>query len=220
MKNWRQTTIAQFRNNVQLITLLDALNTWIDPSLNFENFYNTVWNIDTAVGYGLDVLGRILVIPRSLTYAPSGFFGFGEPGDRDTFGFGPFQTAAPVVTETFTLSDPVYRTLLFAKAAFNITDCSYPAINAIMMYLFGGNGKNCYVTDQNATPPSLFGFGEPGDRTGFGQAPLGDFLTPTVPMMVMTYVFDFPMADWQKAIAQSGVLPKPVGVKTQWSFVD
>lgn len=193
------------------MSLLTAINAWISPDANFEQFYNLVWNVDTAEGYGLDVWGRIVVIPRVLTLTDTKVFGFAEAGDRANFGGGPFYVGE-LVTENFTLTDPVYRQLILAKAAFNITDGSTPAINAIMMNLFPNRG-NAYVIDGANGPADLyFGFAEAGDRACFGEGPFGD-LRPTSPAnMTMTYVFDFALEPFEQAIVQSGVLPRPAGV--------
>jgi hypothetical protein len=116
------------------------------------------------------------------------------------------------------LTDPVYRQLILAKAAFNITDGSTRAINAILMTLFADRG-NCWVTDGRNVGPGSFGFGEAGDRVGFGQGPFGDLLYSTLQgNMTLTYVFTFPLEPFEKAIVQSGVLPKPTGVQAFWSF--
>lgn len=190
---------------------LAATDAWISPDNNFENFYNFIWNVDTAVGYGLDVWGRIVVVPRVLTLTDTTVFGFAEAGDRANFGGGPFYNGE-FATQNFTLSDPVYRQLILAKAAFNITDGSIPAINAIMMNLFPNRG-NAYCTDGANGPSHVwFGFGEAGDRASFGGGPFGDGRPAGAAAMTMTYVFDFPLQPFEVAIVQSGVLPRPAGV--------
>jgi hypothetical protein len=218
MRNWRQTVLSQYQSSPRLMSLLAAIEAWISPDANYENFYQTVWNIESAVKYGLDVWGRIVNIPRTLPLVGTPTFGFGEAGDRVGFGQGPFFEAATGVTANFTLQDEPYRRLILAKAAFNITDGSVPATNAIMMQLFPGRG-NCYVLDGRNVGPQSFGFGEAGDRVGFGQGPFGDLVLASLPgNMTLTYVFQFPLAPFEQAMAQSGVLPKPTGVTPLWSF--
>lgn len=219
MKNWLQTTLAQWQNSEELISLLSAIDNWIDPSTNFENFYNLLWNLDTAEGYGLDVWGRILVISRTVEVPSFAFFGFQEAGDRVGFGQGPFWSGEEL-TQNYQLTDAVYRSLLFAKAAYNITDGSVQAINAIMMNLFPGRG-NAYVIDGGAVVSGpTFGFQEAGDRVGFGQGPFFDLSGAGQALMTLTYVFTFDLQPYEKAIVQSGVLPRPAGVLAQYSFVN
>jgi hypothetical protein len=219
MRNWRQTVLSQFASSEKLISLLSAIDAWISPDTNFENFFNFMFNVDTAQGYGLDCWGRIVAIPRTLTLIDTTYFGFAEAGDRANFGWGCFYNGPPL-TENFTLTDPVYRMLIFAKAAYNITDGSIPAINAIMMNLFPGRGT-CYVTDGANGPTRLyFGFFEAGDRACFDYGPFGDLKPEGPGNMTLTYVFNFPLQPFEKAIVQCGVLPRPSGVAASWSFVN
>ena len=218
MINWPQTVLSQYSNSPRLIALLTSINEWIDPNANFEAFYEFVWNVNTAVGWGLDNWGRIVNISRVLPLETGGpYFGFGEAGDRVGFGQGPFW-GGPTITENFTLTDDDYRILILAKAAYNITDGSVPAINQILLNLFPGRG-NCYVTDGANGPVSLaFGFGEAGDRACFGGGPFCDLLGLGVGNMTLTYVFEFPLQPFEVAMVMSGVLPKPTGVKAFWSI--
>jgi hypothetical protein len=219
MINWRQTVISQYATSPRLTALLQAINSWIDPNNFYEDFWNDVWNIDTATEYGLQVWGRIVNIPQTLTLEDFQTFGFGEAGDRVGFGQGPFGDDSGALTLNFTLTPDVYRSLILAKAAFNITDGSIPAINSILMnILFPGRG-NAYVTDGGNGIPESFGFGEAGDRVGFGLGPFGDDLPPRPNNMTLTYVFDFPLQPFEVAIVTSGVLPKPTGVQAFWSYI-
>ena len=219
MRNWRQTVQSEYASSQRLMSLLAAIEAWLSPDADYEAFYQTVWNVDTAAGYGLDIWGRIVGIPRTLTLSDVPTFGFGEAGDRVGFGQGPFYEARLGATQNFVLEDDVYRQLILAKAAYNITIGSTQAINAIMMQLFSGRG-NCWVTDGRNTYQASFGFGEAGDRVGFGQGPFGDLLYTSLPgNMTLTYVFDFPIYPYEQAIAESGVLPKPTGVTPSWQYL-
>jgi hypothetical protein len=91
------------------------------------------------------------------------------------------------VTTNYTLLDGPFRTLILAKALANISNATIPAINQILINLFGPEGLlpvegNCYVTD------------------GLN--------------MTMTYTFGSTLTPVQLAIVQqSGVLPRPCGVE-------
>jgi len=206
--------------------LLQAINGWIDPNANLENFFNLVWNIlataayDTLPGaaYGLDVWGRIVNIPRTLTITGIPTFGFAEAGDRVGFDQGPFWEAGIGVSFNYELTNAVYRQLILAKAAYNITNGSIPAINSILMNVLFVNRGTAYVTDGANALPAFFGFGEPGDRLPFDHGPFCDHLLPAVANMTLTYVFDFPLAPSEVAIVKSGVLPKPSGVQAYWVY--
>jgi hypothetical protein len=144
--NWEQTVYSQYAQSQIINQLLSDVSAWIDPNQSVDSFYDQLWNITTATGYGLDVWGRIVGVNRVLSLVPK-YFGFEEAG---TLGADPFGQSAfysgPVLSSSYPLSDNAFRTLILAKAAANITNCSIPAINAIMRFLFGSSGA-CYCTD-------------------------------------------------------------------------
>lgn len=49
-----------------------------------------------------------------------------------------------LLTSTVTLTNDVYRKLIMMKAAANISDCTIPNLNKLLMFMFGTSGK-CYV---------------------------------------------------------------------------
>lgn len=130
------TVLSQYANSPIILALIDAFAQWLDPGSRFDSFYNLMWNIDTAVGYGLDVWGRILGVNRVLQVASSKFIGFSTDSAAQTFGHGIWYSGQKA-TSNVALTDDAYRMLLLAKAALNITNASIPAINAILLNLFG-----------------------------------------------------------------------------------
>lgn len=204
-----QTVISQFANSNRLTTLITNLFAYLDQTANFEMFFDYIMNVDTAAGYGLDVWGRIVGVNRVLQVNAGDWFGFAEalPGSQ-TFGFGSFYSGGKL-TDNYALSDEAYRTLIFAKAAANITNGSIPAINRILMDLFPNRG-NAYVTEGYHSS-TWFGFAESTNAEGFGQAPF--YSGSSIGSMEMTYTFTFQLTPVELAIVQnSGVLPKPTGV--------
>lgn len=218
MIEWDRTVISQYANSAVLTQVIENLNTYVDPRTDLEAFYNLIWNVDTAEGYGLDVWGRIVGIERILRVLTSKFLGFQEAGDisADPFDQSPWF-ADEFFWQPFSLTDEQYRLLIFAKAAANITDSSIPAINQILMNLFPERG-NAYVTDQHdAVYDEYFTFQEQGDRAhGWDQAPWGDFADGRPANMAITYVFEFLLEDFEIAMVTSGVLPKPTGVRADY----
>jgi hypothetical protein len=156
---------------------------YVDPTLNLDQFYDDIWNVDTAIGYGLDVWGQIVGVGRVIeSSAQTSFLGFEEPGTpltRTGFGQSPFFSGQDI-TNNFVLTDAAYRPLVLAKALANICDGSIPAVNQLLMNLFPGQG-NSYVAD------------------GLD--------------MTETYTFSAPLSALQRAIVQnSGVIPRTAGV--------
>ena len=181
----RATVISQYANSPSILQLVDLFAQYADPSANFTNFYNNIWNIQSAKGFGLDIWGRIVGVGRQLNTPGTGnTFGFHNsvsPGD-----FLPFNpNAAPFsvgfqATAVVTLADDAYRTVILTKALANICDCTIPAINALLSILFAGRGKS-YVINTGG--------------------------------MACTYRFEFVLTPLEFAIlTQSGAIPQPAGV--------
>lgn len=164
----RAIVISQYANSPVLLALLDALGQAIDRLARFNAFYDSIWNVLTANSHGLDVWGRIVGVSRNLyipptdTPPPPDYLGFSEMTDAESFGTGIFYggsgfSGGGVHAPNFSLTDLVYRRLILAKAALNITNSAIPAINAILIALFPGYG-NVYVRDNtNMTMTFVFG---------------------------------------------------------------
>ncbi len=141
------TIISQYANSSRLTTLIENFSQYLDQTANFQNFFDLIWNVNTAQGYGLDVWGRIVGVSRVLRIVGDiKYFGFHEalPG-VGSFGFSSFFSGQTLTTN-FSLTDANYRTLIFAKALANITDGSIKSLNQILLNLFPNRG-NCYVAD-------------------------------------------------------------------------
>ena len=190
MLNYQQTVISQNGASPTINQLIANMNTWVDPGANIDQFYNLLWNVDTAVGYGLDVWGRIVGVGRVLNIATINYFGMQGPSSASGLPFGQavFYNGG-ATTNNYVLADAPYRVVILAKALFNISDGTIRSINQILINLFGPKGLlpvtgNSYCTD------------------GLN--------------MTMTYTFNtmgVPLTPIQVAIIyQSGVLPRPCGV--------
>jgi len=140
------TVLAQYANSPIITGLIADFFQWIDKTEGFDDFFDAIFNVDTAFGYGLDVWGRIVGVSRTLNVGAGTFFGFaqGQPGTQP-WNQGTFYSGASLTTN-FILADAPYRVLIFAKALANISDGSIKSINNILMNLFPGRG-NAYCTD-------------------------------------------------------------------------
>lgn len=205
-----ETVMSQYANAPIITTLLTNFASWIDQTRNFSDFFDLIMNVDTAVGYGLDVWGRIVGVNRILKITtPGAYFGFEESEEASGFNQAPFYSGAPL-TSNYILEDQAYRQLILTKALANISQCSIPVLNQMLLTLFPNRG-NCYVTEGLAEGP-WFGFNEATDATGFNQSSF--YSGQAIDRMVMTYTFEFALSPGELAIVKnSGVLPKPTGVK-------
>lgn len=150
--------MKQYANSPRLQALVANLEAYFDPAASIDQFYNQIWNVDTANGYGLDIWGRIVGIGRYLTVEKkSAVFGFNVPSKSFTpFDVAPFKSGN-TQTQTYRLDDKAYRRLVLAKAFANIVRPSAPALNRILQILF--DGKRCYVRDTgNMTMQYVFCF--------------------------------------------------------------
>lgn len=141
------TLLSQYANSPVITSIILAFNSAMDFTQTMSNFYDMMWNIQTAQGYGLDVWGRIVGVSRTLTIpGTTQYIGFGEAGTSWTgFGQGIWYSGSGL-TQNYVLGDADFRRMILAKAATNITDGSIPSTNAIMLALFPGRGV-CYVAD-------------------------------------------------------------------------
>jgi hypothetical protein len=117
-----QTIISQYGNSAAISALIHNMNEYIDPRADIDGFYNTVWNVETAEEFGLDIWGRIVGIPT-----------------------GRYIYTNPVTV----LDDTQFRALILIKALSNISITSSPTFNQMLNNFFAGRGR-CYVSDQGA----------------------------------------------------------------------
>ena len=148
MNNVIETVISQYGNSPTILALVQDMNEWIDPSVDIDNFYSMVWDISQAQGFGLDIWGRIVNISRELTIPGIvDYFGFQtDASDSQPFDQAPFWNGITSSTQTYTLTDDAYRTLILTKALANISATTAPALNQLLQNFFSGRGR-CYVND-------------------------------------------------------------------------
>lgn len=142
--DYRPTILSQYANSPTIMGLIANFAEAVDPAADIDNFFNTVFNVDTAVGFGLDILGRIVGVGRVFPIPTGEFLGF-DGTESQPWNQAPFYTGQQV-TQNYALSDDAYRPLILAKAMANITDCTIPSLNLILRTMFAGRGK-CYVVD-------------------------------------------------------------------------
>lgn len=120
MRNVEQTIISQYANSETITQLIRNMNTYIDPAADIDNFYDTVWNVMTAKGFGLDIWGRIVGLPT-----------------------GRYIYTNPVTV----LNDTQFLQLILLKALSNISITTSPSFNQLLNNWLPGRGR-CYVSDQ------------------------------------------------------------------------
>jgi hypothetical protein len=197
--DWTQTILSQYCSSPTINELLSSYSSAVDPAVDISNFYNNIWNIQTAQGQGLDDWGQIVNVSRYLLVpVTTNNFGFKEafrtgyeavgpqPFGQAPFGYGVQST------DTFALSDNDYRRLILVKAAANISGLSTPAINKLLQQFYG---------------------------TSYDGSPSGIAYVIDNRDMSITYHFNFIPSPVQLAIIESsGVFPRPAGVSVAVTY--
>lgn len=137
MKYPEDSVQSQYAASPIIRELVDRINAQVDPAVDIQLFYDKIFNIHTAEGWGLDNWGRILAIGRLLNVEPDDFFGFNgsllQPFDQQVFYYSG-------VTNNYRLEDAPYRQLLLYKAAANIAASDLATLNYLLNQVFGGRG--------------------------------------------------------------------------------
>lgn len=129
------TLLSQYANSPRIYAILSGLNDTINPSAQIEDFYNMVFNLDTAKGFGLDIWGRIVGISRNVPTSVGTDDAFGFEDGFTPFNDAPFATYSSKFT-SFALPDSLYRQLIIIKAYANILYATAPNINKFLKYIF------------------------------------------------------------------------------------
>lgn len=207
-----ETLLVQFANSPTIVALTNALAEYFDLDKVEDDFFDKIYNIDTAEGKGLDIWGLRLGVSRYLKIPfEEEYFGFFE-ADYSPFDDAPFYSGQDAALETVELSDSSYRKLLLAKALANISNCSVPSLNSMLRALFAG--EKTFYGDFTGTPIGSFVIGVsplPGYQVTTAYSDSCYVTRPET--MHIRFVFEFSLTDLEWAIVtQSGVLPIPTGV--------
>lgn len=214
MNNVTQTILSQYGNSPAIKGLITTFNDAVLPDLDLFNFYQNIFNPQTGVGYGLDVWGQIVGISRNLKVDTQNlYFGFiQEQSGSGTLQPQPFNQApffsGVGTSSTYTLGDPQYRQLIFAKAFANISDLSVKSINALLRMVFTQYGENYVAPEYVAS-----GYVKASDYSKTAYVKDGGD-------MVLTIVFTYQPSDIDLAILNnSGIFPRPSGCALAYQVI-
>lgn len=177
---------SQYAASPRMLALLVRKAALLDPGKDILLFYDGIFNPKTAEGIGLDIWGRIVGLTgRKIWTENTDFFGF-HGQNLQNFDQAPFWIKA-LATGQASLSDAVFRFLIFYKAAANIGRGDMQSINALLGSLFEpehGAGSCCVI---EAGP------------------------------MEIRAVFSFYLSAYEQAVfSQYGLLNRPAGVGFSW----
>ena len=144
------TVQSQYAASPHIRALVDAYWEALNPDADIDLIYKNMIDPDTAVGFGLDVWGRIVAIGREYVAADEEniYFGFNSETAinprLDTFNNAPFYKK---IDGKIRLADSAYRTYIFIKAMINIGDCSLASINRMLKLMFPNAEIYCLHVD-------------------------------------------------------------------------
>lgn len=160
MLDYRETLLSQYANSPIIVSIIEGMNYAIDPRFTIEDFYNILWNLRTATGFGLDIWGRIVGVNRNVRMSDPDAVTFGFKTDPQDEKFKPFNQApfssAGSQFETYRLPDSLYKQLIIIKAASNILYATAPNINKYLKTVF--NDRAYYYITGHMTAKYVFEF--------------------------------------------------------------
>ncbi len=129
-----ETILSQYSASPHILQLTRDFALRIDPAPDIDVFFEKIFDIETAQGWGLDNWGRILGIPRGVQVATTDWFGYFGSG-LQPWNIAPFFNTAQA-TDNFLLTDEAYRQLLMYKAGANIGSSDAATINRLLSQIF------------------------------------------------------------------------------------
>lgn len=158
--------IIQYGNKSNAVSTVTAITEEFELIYDNANILDVAYNLDTAIGKQLDVIGRIVGISRTVPFSvPKKYFGF--DGHLNSYPFGskfnlvvtyPFKSKFEIPYSDGQLNDHDYRFFIKAKIIKNYAtskniDENKLSIQDSVDYLF--NGK-AYITDNKDMTMTLY----------------------------------------------------------------
>lgn len=205
--------MKQYAASPVIQKLIEDRKSYFDASWQ-QQFYDVIWNVDTAQGYGLDIWGRIVVIGRNVTIDTADpTFGYHEAWSGSGV---PPSAPGPMIINSlsFVMFDSTPsggddRITPFNDAPFyevqstGTVTLSDSAYRQLILAKALANISDCSIPSLNKALNMLFS-GGPSRRC---------YVT-TNNLMDLSYVFEFPLTPVEKTLAiHAGVIPRPAGVK-------
>lgn len=126
--------ISQYANSPKFVSLVSGLTGIFNNAKTLEDWYNVVFNLKTASGYGLDIWGSILNQGRLFYYTDP------VSGDTESVYLKGAQTVDGVAYSEEQIEE-IYRQVLFLKAMANITNATLSSLNQMLQFYYQGRGR-------------------------------------------------------------------------------
>lgn len=126
--------ISQYANSPKFVSLVSGLTGIFSNAKTLQDWYNVVFNLKTASGYGLDIWGTILNQGRLFYYTDP------DSGVQESVYLKGAQTVDGV-SYTEEQIEEIYRQVLFLKAMANITNATLASLNQMLQFYYQGRGR-------------------------------------------------------------------------------
>ena len=136
---------AQHANKPKFAALVDAVAGCFVDVTNTLQGMSEKFDLDSAVGDQLDVVGQWVGLSRFIKTPLAVYFSFDTAG----LGFGQGSWKGPFDPDQglTRLDDETYRTMIRAKIASNHWDGTMPALQSLLEQVFVGTGTLAFATD-------------------------------------------------------------------------
>lgn len=124
--------ISQYANSEKYTGLFNNLCYMFSNTQTISDWYNVVFNLNTAEGYGLDIWGKILNQGRQFSYNNNGTMEYVYLGGEQTI---------DGITYSAEQMEETYRLVLFLKALSNISGCTIASLNELLGFYFQDRGR-------------------------------------------------------------------------------
>lgn len=126
--------ISQYANSPKFIALVSGLRNIFSNAKTLGDWFNVVFNLKTATGFGLDIWGEILNQGRLFYYVNP------DSGNTESVYLKGAQTVDGV-SYTSNQIEELYRSVLFLKAMSNITNSTLASLNQMLQFYFANRGR-------------------------------------------------------------------------------
>lgn len=137
---------AQYRNKPKAVAWYKIVKRLADELADGATAVRVMYDIDTAIGAQLDIIGRIVVIPRSVLATTPMNPGYFDLTDGSEWGDDDAMFSALSIDADAALSDELYRLVIKSKIIKNNSDATIESILFGMNFLLP-NAQILRVTD-------------------------------------------------------------------------
>lgn len=151
--NYTDLLINQYARQPRARATIQTLEDDMKRSTNGALSVAGMLNIDSAIGYSLDIIGKIVGQSRILTGAVAReFFAFFNESPTQGFQFegsggSPWYRHGDAIASTATLTDSEYRTVIRARCIKNYSRCTLDSVELACEKLFGSNRYSIEIID-------------------------------------------------------------------------